>query len=448
MKNLSLLFLLLNVVNVWSQGFIQTKLTNKNVSVFCVGDFNNDNAPDIFGLKILFGNPSQGLLFLNKNDGTISFTESPLVAGNGSYSEPDTTDLDKDGDIDILIALENGELVLLKNDGTGNFVKQNLNINGAYKFRTMDIDKDGDIDIMGISETSGKLYLYKNNGNLTFSTQELISDTKLEAFDTGDIDGDKDIDFIVGYDLFSGDQVVIYLNTGNGTFQQKVIEIDNFDNLNVVLIRDMNNDSKPELLSAGYEGLVGWKNKGGNVFEKFTISTEIEGAFGIGAMSTADYDGDHVLDISTGGSSKKPRWYKNTSLANLTYSKLDLGTIIPAYQFSNADFDQDGDIDVVSSNGDLFTFENTISQVLASSDLYNAKVSIAPNPCRDGIFIKSFDSMKNQDYEIVNSVGVTMLRGKLSTDYLSLQQLDKGIYFLKIGETNKSGASITKIIKQ
>jgi Leucine-rich repeat (LRR) protein len=67
---------------------------------------------------------------------------------------------------------------------------------------------------------------------------------------------------------------------------------------------------------------------------------------------------------------------------------------------------------------------------------------IYPNPFSDFIYIKS-DKIIGENIEIVNSIGQTVLKEKITSTKINLSRLAKGIYYLKLSSKN----NVLKIIK-
>ncbi|MEX0963885.1 MAG: VCBS repeat-containing protein [Pseudohongiellaceae bacterium] len=129
----------------------------------------------------------------------------------GNYSVPqnaEPVDLDSDGDIDIVVgARGDARLVFFENLGTGSleFKEHAIGIYGAsmggFNLEYADLNNDGRLDIIGLS----------NNGEFIWIEQpESIDDTwnaftignilpdSLVGMEIADIDGDGDIDVMVG----------------------------------------------------------------------------------------------------------------------------------------------------------------------------------------------------------------------------------------------------------
>lgn len=136
------------------------------------GDADNDGDLDLFVSTGQLG-MYENWFYLNNGDGTFTkVTDSPLVNEATWSSGSAWGDYDKDGDLDLAVGGYDGDNLLFKNDGHGNFVKvpDNAFVNdGSYTegLAWADIDNDGDLDIFTAKNNyfGGNNSFFLNNGN-------------------------------------------------------------------------------------------------------------------------------------------------------------------------------------------------------------------------------------------------------------------------------------------
>jgi FG-GAP-like repeat len=182
-----------------------------------VYDFNGDGLPDVIAMM---AQGDEGV-FIYYNRGKNMFKEERVLQLPPSYGSNyfEMVDFNKDGYPDIMATNgDNGDYppVLKKyhgiriylNDGNNQFKKNLfLPVNGVGKAIAKDFDEDGDIDIASISffpdykNTPEEGFIYwENQGGLSFESLSFKNVTagRWLTMDAGDIDGDEDIDIILG----------------------------------------------------------------------------------------------------------------------------------------------------------------------------------------------------------------------------------------------------------
>ena len=280
-----------------------------------VGDLDGDGKPDV----VVTNGVGDTSVFVFRNSGsgsTISF-DNPLrfVTNYGPYGVA-IGDLDGDGKPDLAIA-NNGSnyITLYRNTSTPGSIsfgnKTDLLINtNPYGIAIGDLDKDGKAELVVSTEGgSSSLYVIKNvstPGNFSFGSA--VSYASLAGAFTlaiGDLDGDgyPDIAATGG----NPDGVLILRNistSGNLLFDQpKSFEAGNYTV--DVSIRDLDGDSKPELVAVNRFGNSVSVLKNRSTIGYIDFETHVDFPVGDAPLIAAisDLDGDGRPDIITANSS-------------------------------------------------------------------------------------------------------------------------------------------------
>ena len=136
-----------------------------------VADYNNDGFND---LLFVAGEKGKSGLYTNKGDGTFKQDPAPWLKAIVDLVPKDAAffDFDNDGFQDILIAGSpvSGEarsMRLFHNDSKGGFMDASallpVSVTSGVQMETTDFDKDGDLDIF-VADAKGKLHLLQNEG--------------------------------------------------------------------------------------------------------------------------------------------------------------------------------------------------------------------------------------------------------------------------------------------
>lgn len=282
------------------------------------GDYNNDNLLDI----VLTGyNPDLGNISrVYRNNGNNTFSEQTgIVLPGVTYSSVTWTDYDNDSDLDLLITGENQSSVYIskiyRNEGGTSFTEQSgIQLSGVKQSSVAmgDYDNDGFLDILlsGLNSSNQNISkIYRNNRNNTFSelTDLSLQGVSFSSVAWGDYDNDNNLDILItgatGFNPNYYPVTKIYRNNGNSTFSvlstPTIIGINNGS----AEWGDYNNDGLLDILLIGDSGLNFdfkiYLNNGNNGFQELT-SLNLPGGIAC-SSSSADYDNDGDLDILFSG---------------------------------------------------------------------------------------------------------------------------------------------------
>jgi hypothetical protein len=290
-------------------------------------------------------------------------------------------DVDRDGDLDLLIGNFAGRTVrLLLNDGDGRFDEgtpthmPNITNAGVFQFDMVDIDGDGDLDYVAGNHSSGtytQTTILRNDGSGHFADVSRSSGITLQSYPhygdpsgaTGDFDGDGDADLVLSGAVGSGTPQSCRLlrNDGAGifTYDASAFPVDqgryNTENGDL-RAADLDGDGDLDIVGPGVDwGMACFLNDGSGHFTN-AQATHLPASAGrlarFAALRLGDVDRDGDLDIvaSQDWVLARPFLFLNDGTGHFTD--------VSATQMPNdarggaelllADFDGDGDLDLLT----------------------------------------------------------------------------------------------------
>jgi len=309
-----------------------------------------------------------------------------------------------------------------------------------------DIDGDGDMDVLAALFGSNIVAWYENlDGQGSFSNAKQISTLEITpyAIHPADLDGDGDMDVLCA--AWQGNRITWFENLdGQGNFgSSRTISID-AKATQSVFVEDIDDDGNMDVLFTSLvDDKVAWhKNLDGlgNFGAEQIITLNANGAT---CVYAADLDNNGSIDALSTSEDGKIAWYENTDGQGTFGPQEILTTSNSSNSVFGADIDGDGDNDVVSGGPDIVWFENM--HPLSINENQIDGISIYPNPVINKLLITVPKNSTIQNIKIFDISGKKLIEKEKDTE-LDLSQLPNGIYLLEV-KTEK-GIFTEKLIKE
>ena len=366
--------------------------------------------------------------FLNESAGDIiTFTEqtgtdNPFSGFDvGGYSTPTFADVDEDGDLDLVVGENGGTLKYFLNESAGStitftaktaasenpFNGFDVGTHAAPAFA--DIDGDGDLDLV-VGGRLGILNYFLNestNNTITFTAKTAASENPFNSINIGtystptfaDIDGDGDLDLVVGGHVGILNYFLNESTGGSISFTDKTSTKNPFngfdvENYAIPTLADIDGDGDQDFVVGERGGTLKYflnESTGGSI--SFTEKTSDENPFNsinIGTYSTptfADVDGDGDQDLVVGESTGTLKYFRNESTGGQISFTKKTGTDNPFNGFdvgdyaapTIADIDGDGDLDLIVGAYDG-TLKYFLNESVGSTITFTPKTPASENP--------------------------------------------------------------------
>ena len=338
-----------------------TPFTGVGNGSIAFADIDGDNDQDV--LITGYTNLPTLISELYTNDGLGNYTLVPATTFTGvDYSSIAFSDMDGDGDADVLITGKNSSNITISeiysNDGSGGFTLLNgTSLSGVEEgdiaFADIDGDNDQDVLLTGYNNSYVKiseLYTNDGSGNYILKTGMPFIAVALSSIAFADIDGDNDQDVLITGSPTTGNQITeLYKNDGAGNYTLVNETQFSYVESGSIAFTDIDGDNDLDLLMTGYisslESISQLYTNDGLGNYSINYGSPFRGVED-GSAVFADIDGDNDQDILLSGSDFS-NLYKNDGMGNYN---LITGTTLTGvnHGFSAfADIDGDNDQDIL-----------------------------------------------------------------------------------------------------
>jgi uncharacterized protein YuzB (UPF0349 family) len=269
-----------------------------NPSNLELADVDKDGDLDILITDCSFPGPSCQLSVYANNAGSFGNPPTSYPLNNSAYGGMYIADFNGDTYPDVgVLNLFVDKLAILLNQGNGTFGARQEYATDAFPENggMADVDHDGDLDLLVYHVNTPSVAVYRNDGVGGFTSSTFSVSNAYNGGQFADMNGDGYAD-IVGVN--NAGSVAVILNNGDGTFNAEHRYASVQGATKSLVVADFNNDSRPDVVTNpgnGFNQIEYFENTGTGALGASTAY--ITGNNPYGTMRAVDLDHDGLRDL-------------------------------------------------------------------------------------------------------------------------------------------------------
>lgn len=267
-------------------------------NLLLVVDVNRDGRPDV----VTAGGTAQVKTTLNTTGGysglaEVTLASKPVGLASGDFTAA-ASPFNPDGKLDLVVALEDGSVVVLAGNGAGGWTERTSTAGVGASLQQLvagDFNRDGVLDVAVADADANvggvKVLIGTKTGTFGAPTR-LDTGDGASVLQAEDVDGDGRLDLLVGHGI--DNTLVLAQGVGNGSFTLGT-SVALGGAPSGLAVRDLDRDGRLDVLVAGVgQGVLALKGLGSGLF----AAPEALAAGGATvAVAAADLDRDGRLDV-------------------------------------------------------------------------------------------------------------------------------------------------------
>ena len=275
------------------QEFVEHNLSSDDVSTYTVSadDIDMDGDMDVLTAD------TNGTVYWYENNNQ-NFTRHTI--DNNQSAIPffaKSIDFDYDDDKDVVVSGDQDVNITIYENNSLGYIKHNISTIRAEQVNVSDLDKDGDYDIVLGDWYGDRVLWLEQISDYTFEEHTIDTNQDGPRFSyTKDLDNDGDIDIVTSASAWHNDgNLTWYENDGAMNFTRHIVS-QHFNNLIDTGIVDIDQDGDYDLLASSHDDhKVAWfENNGEHNFTEHVISLDINGSW---EVHYTDMDSDGDIDL-------------------------------------------------------------------------------------------------------------------------------------------------------